>query len=120
MKNSYFSHNFARDLKIIMPAWKTWFEKILQARAKFCLISYDELKINTIDNLRPAVKFLGFEINNDLEQCILKNQEGNYHRPEKSNEEIEKILSLIPPGELNSYYKMKKEVFKQLQHASSC
>ena len=120
MKDSYFTHNFARDLKIIMPAWKNWFEKILQTNAKFCLINYDEIKINTIENLKPAVKFLGFEINNELEQCILKNQEGIYHRPEKTKEEIDKILSFIPPGELDSYYKMKKDIFKQLQNASSC
>ena len=120
MKDRYFIHDFARDLKIIMPAWKAWFEKILQINAKFCLISYDEMKINSMEKLRPVVKFLGFEINNELEQCIMKNGEGNYHRPEKSMEEIDKILSLIPPGELDLYFRMKKDVFKELQSASSC
>ena len=58
--------------------------------------------------------------NEELEHCILKNKEGNYHRPEKSKEEINKILSSIPPGELNSYYKIKDDILEELQNISSC
>ena len=103
-----------------MPAWKAWFEEMLQIKAKFCLINYDKMKKNVIEELKPAVQFLGYDINNELETCILKNQEGEYHRPEKSKEEINKILSSIPPGELNSYYKIKDDILEELQNINSC
>ena len=120
INDEYFAHDFAQDLKHLMPAWKTWHEKILQIDAKFCLLTYDKLKMNIIEELRPVVKFLGYEINEELEQCILKNQEGDFHRPEKSKDEINKILSLIPPGDLETYFKMKDDVFQLLNNASSC
>ena len=53
-------------------------------------------------------------------QCILKNQEGDFHRPEKSKDEINKILSFIPPGDLEKYFKMKEDVFQMLKNVSSC
>ena len=103
-----------------MPAWKAWFEEMLQIKAKFCIINYDEMKKNVIEELKPAVQFLGYDINKDLETCILKNQEGEYHRPEKSKDEINQIFSLIPPGELETYLKMKDEVLEMVKNVSSC
>ena len=48
------------------------------------------MKINAIEGIRPAIKFLGYDINDDLKECILKNQEGSFHRPEKSEKDISK------------------------------
>ena len=59
-------------------------------------------------------------ISTELEQCILKNQEGDFHRPEKSKDEINKILSFIPPGDLETYFKMKEDVFQMLKNVTSC
>ena len=120
INDEYFAKDFIQDLKHQMPAWKNWYEKILQIDAKFCLLTYEKLKINIIEELKPAVQFLGYEINAELEQCILKNQEGDFHRPEKSKDEINKILSFIPPGDLETYFKMKEDVFQMLKNVTSC
>ena len=122
LSEEYLMNHFSKDLKDTMPAWKAWYEKILQIKdTKFCTMNLDEMKINGVmQELKPAVKFLGYEINNELEQCILKNQEGDFHRPEKSKDEINKILSLIPPGDLETYFKMKEDVFQMLNNVSSC
>ena len=116
----YFEHDFIEDLKTIIPAWKAWFEKLLKINAKFCLVNYDKLKTNVIEEVRPAVNFLGFEINEELEKCILTNQEGTNHRPEKSKDEINRILSFIPPDDLERYSKIKEDVLEMLKNASSC
>ena len=118
--NEYFKYDFVEDLEILIPAWKTWFEKILKLNSKFCLVNYDKLKTNVIEELMPMVNFLGFDINEELAKCILINQEGANHRPEKSKDEINRILSLIPPNDLKRYSKMKEDVLQMLKNASSC
>ena len=120
INDEYFAKDFVQDLKHLMPAWKKWYEKLLQIDAKFCLLNYEKLKMNIMDELKPVVRFLGYEINAELEQCILKNQEGEFHRQEKSKDEISKILSFIPPGELETYSKMKEDVFQMLKNVTSC
>ena len=120
ISNEYFEKDFIEDLETIIPAWKAWFEKLLKINAKFCLVNYDKLKTNVIEEVRPAVNFLGFEINEELEKCILTNQEGTNHRPEKSKDEINKILSFIPPDDLKKYSKIKEDVLQMLISASSC
>ena len=119
LNDEYFD-NFAEDLRTMMPGWKAWFEKILKLDAKYCFLNYEELKINLIKELRPVVNFLGFEINEELEKCIVENKEGDYHRPEKSKEEIEKLLSNISMEDLENYSKMKEDVIEMLKKASSC
>ena len=118
--NEYFQYHFVKDLETIIPAWKDWFERILKINSKFCLVNYDKLKTNVIEELRPVVNFLGFEINEELARCILINQEGAMHRPEKSKDEINRILSLIPPNDFKRYSKMKEDVLQMLKNASSC
>jgi len=118
--NEYFENHFVKDLKTIIPAWKDWFERILKINSKFCLVNYDKLKTNVIEELRPVVNFLGFDINEELARCILINQEGANHRPEKSKDEINRIISLIPPNDTKRYSKMKEDVLKMLKNASSC
>ena len=120
IRSEYFDHDFIKDLETILPAWKAWFEKLLKINAKFCLVNYDKLKTNLIEELRSAVNFLGFEINEELEKCILTNQEGTNHRPEKSKDEINRILSFIPPDDLKKYSKIKEDVLQMLKSASSC
>ena len=121
ISDKYFSNGvFVQELKSTMPSWKAWFEKLLQIKAKFCLINFEEMKVNIMQELRPAVRFLGFHINEDLEKCILKHQEGEFHRPEKSKDEIDKIVSLIPPGYLKILVKMKEDVLAKLKSTSSC
>ena len=119
LNDEYFD-NFAEDLRTMMPGWKAWFEKILKLDAKYCFLNYEELKINLIKELRPVVNFLGFEINEELEKCIVENKEGDYHRPEKSKEEIEKLLSNISMEDLENYSKMKEDVIEKLKKVSSC
>ena len=119
LNNEYFE-NFAENLRTMMPGWKTWFEKIIRSDAKYCFLNYEKLKINLIKELRPVVNFLGFEISKELEQCILENQEGDYNRPEKSKEKIDKLMSKIPIEDLEVYSKMKEDVIQMLKNASSC
>ena len=120
ISNEYFKNDFIKDLETIIPAWKAWFEKLLKINAKFCLVNYDKLKTNVIEEVRPAVNFLGFEINQELEKCILTNQEGTNHRPEKSEDEINRILSFIPLDDMKKYSKIKENVLQMLKSASSC
>ena len=119
LNNEYFE-TFAEDLRTMMPGWKSWFEKIIRLDAKYCFLNYEKLKVNLIKELRPVVNFLGFEISKELEQCILENQEGDYHRPEKSKEKIDKLISKIPIEDLEVYSKMKEDVIQMLKNASSC
>ena len=78
------------------------------------------MKIDLMKQLKPVIRFIGYDINKKLEQCILKNQEGDSHRPEKSKEEIDKIISLIPKEDLESIHLAKENVLKLLKNASSC
>ena len=119
LHDEYFE-NFSENLRNMMPGWKAWFEKILKLDAKYCFLNYEKLKINLIFELRPVVNFLGFEINKELEKCIVENKEGDYHRPKKSKEDIEKLMSKISIEDLKIYSKMKEDVIEMLKNASSC
>ena len=83
-------------------------------------MNFDKMKVNLMEELRPAVKFLGYDINEKLQECILKNQEGYHHRPEKSKNETDKIMSFISPSELEEILKTKNEVLAKLEDASIC
>ena len=37
VKNEWFKENYAKYLRIMMPAWKIWFEEVLKKDAIFCL-----------------------------------------------------------------------------------
>ena len=76
----WLKQNYGKYLRLMMPAWKFWFEEILKKDAVFCLVIYEDLKMNLIEELRPVINFLGYNINEELEKCILANQEGNYLR----------------------------------------
>lgn len=118
--NDEYFENFAEDLRNMMPGWKAWFEQILKFDSKYCFLNYEKLKINLIKELRPVVNFLGFKINKELEKCIVENKEGDYHRPKKSKEDIDKLMSKISIEDLKIYSKMKEDVIEMLKNASSC
>ena len=69
----YFKNDFVKELKDTLTAWKSWYEQILKVDAKFCLINYEEMKIDLMKQLKPVIQFIGYDINKKLEQCILKN-----------------------------------------------
>ena len=116
----YFTYDFPKEVIGKLQAWQAWYEKILKIDAKFCLVIYEQMKIDVIKQLKSVVQFLGYDINKDLEHCILRNQEGDFHRPEKSNEEIEKIISRIPQKDLEAISVAKEHILKLLKNASSC
>ena len=116
----YFTYDFHKEVIGKLQAWKAWHEKILKIDAKFCFVNYEQMKIDVMKQLKPVVQFLGYDINEELEQCILRNQEGDFHRPEKSNEEIDKILSRIPKEDMEAISVAKEHVLKLLNNASSC
>ena len=120
LDEEYFRNDFHKELIKKLPAWKAWYEKILKIDAKFCFVNYEQMKIDVMKTIKPVVQFLGYDINEELEQCILRNQEGDFHRPEKSKEEIDKILSRIPKEDMEAISVAKEHVLKLLNDASSC
>ena len=106
-----------QDLKDVLRIWRSDHLKYLSEfkSDQACVIFYEELQENVIKSLKPCVNFLGFEINETLEKCILKHQEGNFKRRQRNNNEVEKILSYIPKDlqeEAEEIYSRMKSALK--------
>ena len=64
---------------------------------QLCIIFYEELLLNIVEAITPCLKFLGFnKIPNKIAKCLISNQEGQFHRPQRPLVEIEIIRQQIP------------------------
>ena len=67
------------------------------SKDQLCIIFYEELLLNIAKAIKPCLKFLGYnEIPSKIEKCLISNQEGQFHRPQRPPEEIEIIIKQIP------------------------
>ena len=100
-----------------MLAWYRWHKSVIDYFNIFCVISYEDLKEDVIKTIKPCVEFLGFQINQELEKCILKHKNGYHIRKTKglSLEERTKLLSQIPEEDMQKYVKRKETIFKKLR-----
>ena len=109
-------------LKSFMKAWQSWHTDVINNfQPKYCVLIYENLKSNLIETLKPCVEFLGFTINEELANCILKSKNGHHVRkPSRPlKEEKEKLLKSVPEREMNSYKKIREKIFKKLHKKSS-
>lgn len=105
-------------LQFELEMWKNWHESFMEHAKDYCLIFYHEVKLDVIKAIKPCIQYLGFDIPADLEKCILKNQEGHYHRKSTSQEEKEEIYSKFPKRDIKLAKKYKKQIFAELKKHS--
>ena len=109
----WFDEHFEKVLKNSVPHWKEWHQQILDEyeTSQICPLFYEDLKKDIIKTIKPCINFLGFDLNFELEDCIIKNEKGNNHRLKRPQHEIDYILSLIPVQAMKNYKKIKNEIF---------
>eukprot|EP00093_Oithona_nana_P005622 05622.XXX_290439_289796_1 [CDS] Oithona nana genome sequencing. len=63
--------------------WQKWHERVLESFSaeNICVINYEDLRENVLEELQKCTQFLGFDIQNHiLQNCILQNQTGHHKR----------------------------------------
>ena len=78
---------------------------------EICLIQLEDLKTDPIKSITPCVKFLGFDVTNELASCIAKNQEGNFKRPSRPQSENDFMMALMPEEIKEEYLNIKHEIY---------
>ena len=70
---------------------------------------------NVIEELKPCVEFLGFEMNQTLADCIRNEQEGSYHRDPMSKEDLQFVLTEpFTEKELDYFNRTKVEISQKM------
>ena len=85
------------------------FEKF---RANICVINYEALQQNLVQELTKCVSFLGFKIDEKLQKCILQHQTGSHKRSNRPHGEIGIILSFIENHDYQMYQNVLNEIYK--------
>ena len=109
-------------LKTFMKLWQSWHKDVINNfQPNYCVLIYENLKSNLIETLKPCVEFLGFKINEELANCILKNKSGfHIRKPSRPfKEEKEKLLKSIPERDMNWYKKIREEIYKKIQNKAT-
>ena len=89
--------------------WTQWHQDVIEIyQDKICVINFNELEKNLLENLEPCVEYLGFRLSSALKKCILKNQEG-FHRRAKRPQKP-KISKMT----MEKIQRQKNRIFKQL------
>ena len=84
-----------QGLKLGIDNWADLHTLILSQLNDVCVIFYEELQENPIQALTPCLRFLGFELNETLKKCVLKNQEGYFRRKKRDPSEMKTIMSFV-------------------------
>ena len=105
--------NLIPNLSEGLKDWENTYTKLLAKYEphQICPIFYQDLLDDVINAVRPCVNFLGFEINEILGKCMRDHQKGNFKRKRRPEDEIEKIMALIPSDILQNSRIMKEKVF---------
>ena len=81
-------------------------------RSNICVINYEALQRNIIQEITKCVAFLGFQIDEKLQNCIVQNQTGFHKRSSRSYGEIGLILSFIDGSDYQLYQNIVNEIYK--------
>lgn len=103
-------------VKHYFKSWKEFYEQAATfGFEKVCVLVYENLLENAVQELKPCVEFLGYHIDAHLAQCISQEQEGSYHRPPMSDQDLEVIFTQpFTEYELNYYNKTQHQVMQNL------
>ena len=86
---------------------------------QLCILQYEKLVEDVVKELRPCMEFLGFHINEDLERCIRKDEEGKFHRKPRAANELHMIFThLLNDEKLEEYHELYNGFLTKLGKAT--
>ena len=107
--------------------WQKWHERVLESFSaeNICVINYEDLRENVLEELQKCTQFLGFDIQNHiLQNCILQNQTGHHKRTARPFGETQLILSFLSKKtRLKSdeiYEKTLQKLLNNSYHSDKC
>ena len=107
-KNITYVDNFTGKF---FPFWKKIHHRILDNYFKpIHLVQFEEMKTNLIEELTKILEFLKMEMNSEIKECILRDPDGIYKRPQRSKEESDIILSRFN----ESHFKQSSEAYENM------
>ena len=111
-KKEYFVERFKSELKI----WMEFHDEILEKCTSNChIVLYDNIKRNIIPEMTKILKFLGFEMTEEIKNCLLSpGTKGKFKRKKRPKEEIESIYGLFPEANLTSYKNVYNNYIEKL------
>ena len=98
-------------------AWREWHENILKhfTAPNICVLNYDRLKQNVMEELDKCARFLGFDVDfPSLQNCVAHHQKGSHRRKPRSIGETEMILSFVSRKNRRNSQKVYDEIVQIL------
>ena len=107
-------------LNDMFPKWKLFHTRILREYKKpLLIVEYKNLKGNVIKEMTRILNFLGFEMTQDIKQCIQENTVRPFQRPKRPKHEVDELMKRIRKENIDLYDKTYDEIVKSLSNSFS-
>lgn len=133
-RNRTANHLEHANMTVFMESWHEYFTKYYMqkymwfmsglvkmknsAADRLCILQYEKLVEDVINELRPCVEFLGFHIDDHLAKCIRKDGEGKFHRKPMAANELRMIFShSFTDDDLKHYQELHDDFVSKLGKA---
>ena len=114
----YFDARWRQFALKYVSRWKWFFEVMMKrySTQNICVIQYEKLTQNVLKELRPCLKIImEHEISKERENCILKEQEGKYHRPSMKPNDLNYVMNLtFSEEELMNFKLIRENIIERL------
>ena len=123
----FYQHFLDDILETHVQAWQRWHETILKSfeARNICVMIYERLNENVLEELEKCARFLGFDIHNpSLRSCILTNHVGRYQRKARPVGETQLIRSFLSEKTREKseeiYQSVMKILLNHTYHPNKC
>ena len=94
---------------------KYWLEDKRTNNITKCFIFYEDLLNNLTEGLKRMAHFLGFNVSNEVLECMRRNSEGKFHRhrTQEMEEFFERVMDDKLTNAFNTSYQEVIDLVKQ-------
>ena len=78
-------------------------------------VQYEKLKTNMIEEMRSITLFLGFELTNEIESCLILDFQGKFKRDRRPQHEIDAIYKNFTKTQLHKFDNIYDEYLQRFQ-----
>ena len=109
-------HFFTKEAFIRLEEWQHFHDVVLQNyNQPLLVVQYEQLKSNYLSEMEKIFKFLGLNMNEDLESCLLEESIGHFKRKKRPKNEIDKIYNNFTRAQLDEFQNTYKKFLKNFQ-----
>ena len=99
-----------------LQEWMQFHDRILEDfNGPIHFVQYEKLKTNMIEEMRSITLFLGFELTNEIESCLILDFQGKFKRDRRPQHEIDAIYKNFTKTQLDKFDNIYDEYLQRFQ-----